>query len=382
MRMPHPLRLLVTGIGSLVGQNILDALEGRREHVEIVGTNAAADTPRVFRCDRAYLVPPNDDPGYKARLLEIIRDVSPDLILPARDPDVSVLAAIKESQADLAARIAVGTVATAIVVEDKAATWEFAQRHRLPFAESLATGPNLDAGTLSEFVSRHGFPFVAKPRRGSGSIGVRIVLRPDQLAHAVALPDYVLQPFLGEGAERYLRPPDDSAGVPFFYAPPDTGQFACQCVIGPTGGLSRIFCGLHVMVMGRCEQMWAVDEPGLHAVGARFATAMAEEGWRGPLNLAFRRCADGTFAGFEINGRMTGGTSGRLWLGFDEIGEVAKAWYGENPLPCLSAPVPPRGKVIKTLVDGFLPEAEARSFQNRGVFATGQIAGGPQGSET
>ncbi|MSU48243.1 MAG: hypothetical protein EXS37_03985 [Opitutus sp.] len=91
-------RILITGVGSLIGQNLLNALETRRACVDVVGTNAAIDSTRVLRCDRTHLVPRNDQPGYATRLSEIIREESPDLVFPGRDPDVVVLSELAKSR--------------------------------------------------------------------------------------------------------------------------------------------------------------------------------------------------------------------------------------------------------------------------------------------
>jgi len=46
-------RIAITNVGSLVGQNILDALHGRRDGIEVVGINSAAEAASNFRCERA-----------------------------------------------------------------------------------------------------------------------------------------------------------------------------------------------------------------------------------------------------------------------------------------------------------------------------------------
>ena len=77
-------KIAITSVGSLVGQNILDALEGRRAGIEIVGINSAADAAGNFRCDRADMAPLADRPGeYLERLASILLDERPDLCCPA-----------------------------------------------------------------------------------------------------------------------------------------------------------------------------------------------------------------------------------------------------------------------------------------------------------
>ncbi len=290
--------------------------------------------------------------------MNLIRTEEPDLVLPGRDPDVLALALIAKEHPEFAGRIAVGSLAMAECFEDKFLTCEFARTRGLAFADTFRAGPEVNSELLNQFVTRHGFPLIAKPQRGSGSLGVRVVTNAAQLARASRLPGYVLQPFLGPGAENFMPPVDSSAGYPLFQASPDPGQYACQCVIGPDGRLSEMFCTLHLMIMGRCEEMTCVDDPELRTSAVRLAQAMAAAGWRGSFNLQCRKVGPGQFVGFEINGRMTGGTSGRLHLGFDEVGEVVRAWLGETTLPCLTLPVAAKGRVMKSLMDQYLSADE------------------------
>jgi len=79
-------KIAITSVGSLVGQNILDALQGRRAGIEVVGINSAADAAGIFRCDRAYLAPPAADAEqFRARLASILLEERPHLVLPGRD---------------------------------------------------------------------------------------------------------------------------------------------------------------------------------------------------------------------------------------------------------------------------------------------------------
>lgn len=90
------IRIAITSVGSLVGQNILDSLEGRREGIEVVGVNSVAAAAGNFRCDRAYLAPPASRSGeYLDRLAAVLNEEKPDLVLPGRDDDVLALARLK-----------------------------------------------------------------------------------------------------------------------------------------------------------------------------------------------------------------------------------------------------------------------------------------------
>ena len=69
------MKVLLTSVGSLVGQNILDVLEypgfSRRSLMRVVGSNSVPDAACNFRCDRCYLLPLTATAEYSARMREI-----------------------------------------------------------------------------------------------------------------------------------------------------------------------------------------------------------------------------------------------------------------------------------------------------------------------
>ena len=65
-------KILIISVGSLLGQNILDALEGRRDKVEIIGINTIAENPRVFRCDRLYKAVNSNSLEFESIFLDIL----------------------------------------------------------------------------------------------------------------------------------------------------------------------------------------------------------------------------------------------------------------------------------------------------------------------
>jgi hypothetical protein len=135
-------RLLILSAGSLLGQNILDALEPRRGRLEVLGADARADSGRLFRCDRVYLTPLiEEEEAFEQRLLEIAGLEQPDLIIPGRDHDILFLSRFSTRHPQWAARIPCGAYEAARIMQDKALSWEFARQQGLPFAETLLVTP-------------------------------------------------------------------------------------------------------------------------------------------------------------------------------------------------------------------------------------------------
>lgn len=130
------LKILITSISSLVGQNVLDALEGRRAGVRVIGVNSLAEAASNFRCDVCYMVPMAAEDGrYRARLLEIMESERPDLVLAGRDDDVLALAAIREQHPRFAPGITCGSLEAARTMDDKLLSYHFARKRGRPFAD-------------------------------------------------------------------------------------------------------------------------------------------------------------------------------------------------------------------------------------------------------
>jgi hypothetical protein len=366
------IRIAITSVGSLVGQNILDSLAGRRGGVEVVGINSTATAAGNFRCDRAWLAPPAaDGPAYLARLASVLRAEAPDLVLPGRDDDVEVLAQLKEADAKLAPALPVGPPALARVLADKSASLQFARRHDLPYVDSVPAGERDAAARL---LARHGYPLVAKPRQGNGSRGVRIVFDDAQLAAVAALPGYLLQPYLEAEAELAGWRDLGRDGTPLFHAPP-LRQIACQAIVGADGRLLGQVGTIAELVMGRLERTWRIDDPGVDEVVRGYAKAFAGEGWVGALNLQGRRDGDGRFRVYELNGRCTGGTTARLHLGFDEVALLVEAFTGNKLTP---RPAAPGAIVSKSLTEFAVLPADIERLQAQGFWQS-EGAGGAAG---
>lgn len=248
----------------------------------------------------------------------------------------------------------VGTAAAAELCADKLLLGRFAVEHDLPAipTRSAAEGPIA-------------VPAIAKPRRGSGSLGVRVVVTEQQMAESVGDPGTVLQPLVGPVPEL----PDPTAGWPLFYCPPTARLGGVQGIIGRQGELLAAAAFETQQVIGRVESQWLTDDPDLLRVGQLWLEAMARAGWRGPLNVA--TIHDGTrWLGLELNGRFTGGTSSRLACGFDEVGIAVNHWVGREVVP----PAELQADVLRAVmqpVAQVVPSPASERFAREGSWLAG-----------
>ena len=349
------MKILILSVGSVPGQNALDALEGRREQVEVLGTNSDPWSPNNYRCDKVCLVPlGSDEPAFSERLLSIITTESPDLILAGRDQDVFAMASWWEKCPWLRASLSCGGPEPERIIRDKFLSSCFALENGLRFAESAVARPDLD-----RLVERHGFPLIAKPREGFGSVDVFVVHNVEQMRALEAMGGFVFQEYLAPPKELEGLRAKLALGTPLNFSIPEEGQYSCQTIISPSGDLSDICCTLNRMNSGVSYRAERVYDPDLTGLARGFAQAMAKLGWAGPFNLQCKRLPTGEFVGFEMNGRMTATTSARLHLGFDELGSMARMFVGGGWLNDLTISKPPRQWVTKARTDRCVRDEDA-----------------------
>ena len=325
-------RLLLLSIGGGVGHNFLDALGARRERFELVATNSIAEAASSFRCDRVYPVPPAAaGPDYVGRIVDLIRETQPRMVIPCRDDDIYALASIEERGESGNAILLAGTVATARIMNDKGETARFAARHGLPFAPTAHT-----AAAAHELVSAHGLPLIGKPRSGNASRGVVLLRTLDEIDRAFASGgDLIAQPYLDPPANMAELMAPFERGLPLSFALPGRRKYSVQVFVGPDGAVTRSFGTVSLETSGHATEYRRCDDRDLLELGQAYGKAVAVEGWKGPLNVQLKRTAAGKLFAFEVNGRFTGGTAPRAVLGFDEIGEVMRLFLPDVDLPPL-----------------------------------------------
>lgn len=335
MLVTERLRLLITSVGSLVGQNILEGLAHRRREFRVVGLNSLPDAVSNFLCDRVYRMPTlADEVAFAARLDEIVAAEAPDIVIPGRDDDIVFLAhwqAVRDFGRPLAM---VGTPVMADTLRDKVFSCEFAQRHGLPFVATVAGSERY--AMVSALAAEYGWPLIAKPRTGDGSRGVVLVLDAQQLQVAATWPGYCFQPYLGTPQGLAALQEQLCGGVPLFWCLPGIEKISLDGWITPSGEVGGLFCTRHSeIVFGRSERVEIIVAEGIQRLLERFAAVLSQAGWRGPFNLQLAPGRDGRLMCFEMNGRFTGSSATLLHLGCDQVYGAIDAFLGgggQNPV--------------------------------------------------
>ena len=354
------LRLLV-----LAGQNILATLAGRRHGLTLIATSSVVNEPSLFEFDVVYRVPPTvEGDAFEGTLLDIMDRERVDLVIPCRDDDVVFLAALGERRPELAHRLLCGSVEPARVICDKWLSAEFCTRHELPFAASIIGG---SVAERAAFVARHGFPLVAKPRRGYASLDVYLIWNEGQLQRTLDQDEYIVQQFLGDPqvVTDYLAAME-ARGIPLCYTLQGT-KHSIQVLIAPDGSIAHVICTLTRQDRRRSKWAGPDTDSAAREIGAKCAHAFAQAGWRGPLNIQCQRAPDGGLFIHEFNGRFTGGTLSRWLVGFDEVGPTFERFTG-RPIPADRTPPPEAVETFDCVVGRVADPVDVALFERDRVW--------------
>lgn len=330
-------RILITSVGSLVGQNLLDVLDHpaflRRDRVTVIGTNSIASSPGNFRCDRCYLLPETASPAFAASLADVLRDEQPQLVLCGRDEDTLAVRALLDAGAFPEVAFPHGSLSSLRIALDKRETARFCRRHGLPFADTWIPGE----ASFETFAARAGYPLIAKPALGFASRGVYYIRDAAQAARFIAGDDlfqeYLFQEYLGDAAllEPYFAALE--IAPPLFAHAPGVFHHSAHCFIGRDGGVAEVFVSRNTHSAGVTMGFERVEHATLHEHTLRFAEALHAEGGFGPMTVQYRPDRAGNWKAMEINLRTNGNTYPRFLLGQDDLADIFDTLLPDEGFP-------------------------------------------------
>lgn len=143
-------------------------------------------------------------------------------------------------------------------------------------------------------------------------------------------PGQIIQDYIGNPSILHKKVNQLQNGIPMFFSIPENQQYAIQTIIKPDGSWLNPFCSVNKMIMGKCEESEIVIDENLEFIGNAFSKAFSNRGWRGSLNVQLKPDDQSKFHAFEFNGRVSGSTSARYLMGFDEVGILISAFCNQQ----------------------------------------------------
>jgi carbamoyl-phosphate synthase large subunit len=309
-------RILVTGVGAIIGYGVLKSLAEAGHH--LIGMDIYADAyGRHLAADFVQAVR-TDDPAYPDFLARTLKHQRPDLVIPAIEQDVERFDSLRDLFADLGMACALNAAELIRLAADK---WVF---HEAELSAGLSPIPSLVSDDFDLLAATLGLPFLLKPRRGYAGKGMVEIGSTEGFApYRPGMDRYLAQKIVGSPDEEYT-----------------VGAFGD----GEGGFTAQIQMRRRLSGEGATLKAEVVEDAGLAARVAAYGRAFRPVG---PTNLQFRRDGDG-FALLEINPRISSATSLRAAFGYNEA-EMAVGYYLQGRLP--AQPAIRRGRAVRYIED-------------------------------
>jgi len=367
------IKILISSVGSLVGQNLLDVLDApifnRRDLVEIIGTNSIVNSPNNFRCDKCCIVPNTSTIEFTSRMVEIISKEKPDLILSARDEDTEAMMVLMNNNPQLKGQLPYGKLKTLIYALNKWQTWLFTKKYNLPFANSFVIGKSGKINELKAFVEKVGYPMIAKPIQGFASKGVFFIRNWEQAEYVSTFKNYMFQEYLGkpDAMDAYFKLIDGP--TPLFASAPGIYHYSCHTNISSTGSIDEIFISKNDHKDGATMGFRRVKNKKLEELAIAYSKALYNEGGYGPLTIQFRLDKNDNWKAQEMNLRTNGNTYPRFMMGQDDLGLIINDILPNHNFPIYYAEENASNYIIgKSLLSNIMLSEDIEELNNTGTW--------------
>jgi carbamoyl-phosphate synthase large subunit len=243
----------------------------------IVGIDASCFAPAAYLVDEFIQVSRCDAPDFFETTLDLCKKKKISLVVPTIDTELPLYAAHREDFASVGTTVAISAPDTVEICADK----------RKSHAWLVQNGfPTVRQGCAQEVLahpSDWSFPLIAKPCRGSASIGVLIVDSIDGLANLSKESNDLVIEEMARGDEHTVNLFVDRSGQ-------------CTCAVPHRRMEVRA---------GEVSKGATVKHLGMMELVSRVAEQLP--GSRGPLNVQGFLAPDSDFRITEINARFGGG---------------------------------------------------------------------------
>ncbi len=284
--------VIVTGVGAIIGQGIVDGLRKSRHNIRIIGIDRNEHQPGPSICDLFLKKPSTDETSrdYLAFWLETIRREAVSLILPGLEVDVEFLTSNRTLLESAGSVVALNKAELIALCNNK---WRLGQALA---QEGLPTIPSIQTADWQEAIEFLGAaPLLLKPICGNGSRGiVRLKDQKDfDYWRSVTDGDWMLQKIVGSDDEEYT-----------------VGMFG----LGDGRGIEPIIFRRRLSAAGYTQKADVIEDALIHDASLKLTKIFKP---LGPTNFQFRKCDNVAFL-LEINPRFSSSASLRTAFGYNE----------------------------------------------------------------
>ncbi|MFH1581698.1 MAG: ATP-grasp domain-containing protein [Pseudomonadota bacterium] len=320
------INILVTGVGSLIGQGIIKSINASKIEHRIIGADYFKHAVGLYWVDKGYLLPdillPEvQEEDWLREVMNIIAAEKIDILLIGLDFEVEIFSRHRQRiEKETDCKVIVGEPDRVGICKDKWNTVNFLKENGFPYAESCLPK---DRG---EFLKEHKFPFVVKPRFGFRSTNLFVVNSLEELEYALGkCPQPIIQEFVGDEGNEYT-----------------CGSLFVDNEVASVISLKR------TLKDGNTYRAFSADYPEVD----RFVSEVSQRLRSfGPANYQLRITAKGPVI-FEINPRFSGTTPIRALFGVNEVEILIRKVLLQEPIGAIGKK---HGVVLRYFEDQFVP---------------------------
>jgi carbamoyl-phosphate synthase large subunit len=298
------IRILVTGVGSLLGQGILKSIQDSSLDCNITGTDYFPSAVGLYWVDKGYILPDMLKPEINESqwidaIINVINQEEIDLVLPGLDFEIPVLAKNKsfiEKQTGVI--LLVSSEEVVRIGNDKWETVQYLSNSGFNYPSSSLPE------TVESFIKSNSFPLIVKPRYGHTSENVLLVNNRKELNAAIKECD---KPIIQE----YLEDP--------------TQEYTCGVTIIDNEILTLISLR-RTLKNGNTQQAFCEKTDEIDSYIRKLSLSLKPHG---PINFQLRLADRGPVV-FEINPRFSGTTPIRALFGVNEVEATIEALMGTS----------------------------------------------------
>lgn len=332
------LTVLVLGVGGNVSQGILKSLALLKGSIplRVLGACISPYSMGLYTVEKAFISPTADEPAFLDWLLEVCRSEKVDVVLSGVESVISALSHYKHViKVQSGAYCLVSDPEQLAIGNDKLLTCQWLEANGLNFPRYAASE---DETAVSQLVGECGYPLIAKPRGGKGSVGIFEVRNTDDIELACRHSNYVIQERLGT----------------------DNEEYTVGCFSDKDGRVRGTISMRRTLLYGTTYIAEVGDFPAVHAEAKRIAEALRPIG---PSNVQLRM-VNGRPVCFEINIRFSGTTPIRTQLGFNDV-EASLRHYVMG-LPAVDLPYITSGLALRYWNEVYVDPAAFHQLSERG----------------
>ncbi|TCI91740.1 NAD-dependent epimerase/dehydratase family protein [Tenacibaculum sp. M341] len=314
------IKVLVTCVGSGVGQSVIDSLNLKRDYV-LIGCDGNNNVYAHSYCDKFYKVSSLYSKGYIDEIVNICLENNVNIVIPGHDHELTLFANNLDKFEKAKIKVLVSEPSVTEISRNKQIWYDYFS------PKGCKIVPTLSVNEFKKNIDTTIFPAIVKPSGGSASQGITIINTEDDLKGLKE--EDIIQP--------YLFPEEDDINYKAIKEAVNKGKFiqkseiSIQLLFNKDSKYVAVFISKNTLKNGVPIFISPINPDSFEYIDEilKFVPILENKKVKGPVNIQGRITPNGLWF-FEMNMRFTGITGNRALLGFNEVDYLVRDFLGKE----------------------------------------------------